>query len=275
MTVARRSGDARFEFGKNWQSFLEVLDEERITESMRALAGLADGDLAGRSFLDVGSGSGLSSLAAMRLGVSRLHSFDYDPGSVACTRELRRRFFPDDPRWTLERGDALDRDYLGRLGRFDVVYSWGVLHHTGDMWTALGNVALLVAPGGRLLLSLYRDQGLETRLWTAVKRVYNAHPLGRAAVVSVFVPAFVLRGAIPDLLRLRDPLARYRDYKSQRGMSRIHDWYDWLGGWPFEVAAAPRVIEFCRQRGFELVRLVEGRGSNRNHEYAFRRVAEI
>ncbi|HEY2955206.1 MAG TPA: class I SAM-dependent methyltransferase [Candidatus Eisenbacteria bacterium] len=267
------SPERRFEFGKNWASFLDVLDEERIAGSMKSLSKLAGGDLAGRSFLDVGSGSGLSSLAAMRLGVGRVHSFDYDPASVACTRELRRRYFPEDPRWTVERGDALDRDYLIQLGGFDIVYSWGVLHHTGRMWSALENVAARAAPGGRLLLALYRDQGLESRIWTGIKRLYNAHPIGRATVVGVFVPAFVLRGGITDLLRFRDPRKRYREYKSLRGMSRVHDWYDWLGGWPFEVAAAHDVIEFHRRRGFELIRLHEGRGSNRNHEYTFRRTS--
>jgi 2-polyprenyl-3-methyl-5-hydroxy-6-metoxy-1,4-benzoquinol methylase len=106
--------------------------------------------LDGKSFLDIGSGSGLFSLAARRLG-ARVHSFDYDQQSVACTAELRRRYFPSAGDWVVERGSALDRDYLARLGTFDVVYSWGVLHHTGDMWRALENVKPLVAERGTAL----------------------------------------------------------------------------------------------------------------------------
>ena len=53
-----------------------------------------------------------------------MHSFDYDPQSVACTQELKRRYFAEDEQWIIEEGSVLDRNYLSRLGRFDVVYSW-------------------------------------------------------------------------------------------------------------------------------------------------------
>src|ERR1044072_5239228 len=96
-------------------------------------------NLLGKKFLDVGSGSGLFSLAARRLG-AQVHSFDYDPQSVACTGELRRRYFPDDLHWVVQQGSVLDQGYLASLGSFDVVYAWGVLHHTGAMWRALDNI---------------------------------------------------------------------------------------------------------------------------------------
>src|SRR3954453_10925637 len=137
----------RFEFGENWARFLAVVDESRIVEAERSLREMLGVErLDGRSFLDIGSGSGLFSLAAVRLGAERVHSFDFDPSSVGCTLELRRRYGADAD-WAVEQGSALDTAYLARLGTFDVVYSWGVLHHTGDMWRALGNVARLVAPG--------------------------------------------------------------------------------------------------------------------------------
>src|ERR1700755_2012521 len=129
----------RFEFGENWSRFLAVLDEERIRKPQESLREMLEVERReGKSFLDIGAGSGLFSLAARRLG-ARVHSFDYDPRSVACTRELRRRFFDADPSWTIDEASALDESYVRSLGTFDVVYSWGVLHHTGQMWRALEN----------------------------------------------------------------------------------------------------------------------------------------
>lgn len=141
----------RFEFGKNWQQFLSILDKDRISEAEKSLKQMLEvDDLKGKSFLDIGSGSGLFSLSARRLG-ARVHSFDYDPLSVACTVELKKRYFADDTGWMIEQGDVLNGDYLKSLGRFDVVYSWGVLHHTGAMWQALENVEPLIAEGGSFL----------------------------------------------------------------------------------------------------------------------------
>lgn len=141
----------RFEFGANWARFLSVLNEERIDAAQASLCRMLEvEDLKGKTFLDIGSGSGLFSLAARRLGAC-VHSFDYDPQSVGCTAELKRRYFPEDADWTVEEGSVLDTGYLQGLGQFDVVYSWGVLHHTGAMWQALENVAPLVAGGGAVV----------------------------------------------------------------------------------------------------------------------------
>jgi 2-polyprenyl-3-methyl-5-hydroxy-6-metoxy-1,4-benzoquinol methylase len=262
----------RFAFGANWARFLRVLDDKRIAaaeESLRAMLGVRDLD--GMSFIDVGCGSGLFSLAALRIGASRVHSLDYDRESAACANELRRRYFPDAESWTIAQGDALDADALRQLGTFDVVYSWGVLHHTGAMWKALENVTTLVRPGGTLFISIYNDQGRVSRFWTAVKRTYNAGFLGKALVSAVFVPYFVTRGFLADVIRFRSPLRRYRDYRSQRGMFAWYDWHDWLGGYPFEVATPDAIFEFYAARGFTLRRLKTCGGGLGCNELVFER----
>jgi 2-polyprenyl-6-hydroxyphenyl methylase/3-demethylubiquinone-9 3-methyltransferase len=267
--MQQAESDKRFAFGRNWQRFLSRLDDERIAQAERSLVAVL-GDVAGKRFLDVGCGSGLFSLCARRLGAT-VHSFDFDRDAVSCAEELRERYFPGDTKWTIEQGSILDADFIGRLGQFDVVYSWGVLHHTGDLWRALDHAAKLVAPGGQLWIAIYNSLGPVTEGWTAVKRAYVKSNVGRAVVVGLFVPAFFMGNLVADLVKLRSPMTRYREYQlAHRGMSRVVDWFDWLGGYPYEPARAEEVFDFFRARGFTLQRLrtVMDWGNN---QFLFRR----
>lgn len=263
----------RFAFGANWRRFLNVLDETRIAEATRELSQMLEtGDLSGQTFLDIGCGSGLSSLAARRLG-ARVHAFDYDPEAVACAQELKRRYSPGDSDWIIEKGSALDTDYLQSLGRFDIVYSWGVLHHTGAMWQALENVAAAVKPGGRLFIAIYNDQGKWSELWRRIKQTYNRLPgwLRPLFAAGVLVPREA-KSALFALFTFR-PMRYVRtwtQYARRRGMSRWHDLIDWVGGYPFEFAKPDEIFDFYRAHGFSLSRLKTVRNASGCNQFVFR-----
>lgn len=264
----------RFEFGKNWAAFLAVLDDDRIAQAEKSLKEMLDVEtLEGKTFLDIGSGSGLFSLAARRLGAT-VHSFDFDSNSFACTQELRNRYFPNDAIWRVEQGSALDADYVASLGKFDIVYSWGVLHHTGEMWRALENAVIPTTEGGKLFIAIYNDTGSQARRWHWIKKTYCGLP-------TLLKTPFAVIAILPDemskiahsLLSLKpiEYIHSWTRYKNGRGMNRWHDVIDWVGGFPYEVATVDEIFDFYKKRGFTLTKVKSkgvGLGCN---EFVFKR----
>lgn len=243
--------DSHFAFGENWSSYAKLIGEPQIEQARDGLLKLLPAeDFNGRSFLDIGCGSGLHALAAARLGVSRVVGVDIDPDSADTARRVLSEHARETP-WQIENVSVFDLT-PDLFGVFDIVYSWGVLHHTGDMWQALKNAAALVAPGGLLAVAFYRETYLDP-FWKLEKRFYtNAPPFIQNAVKRGYVGAFRMARTLTGQGSFSDYVA---NYKSRRGMDFSHDVHDWLGGYPYESALAPEVDRRLAALGFRAERV--------------------
>jgi len=254
-----------FSFGKNWQSFLCHITEDRVQLAKQSLTEFLNTEnLQGKTFLDIGCGSGLFSLSAYNLSADRIVSFDVDPFSVQCCKHMHLKAgYPEN--WQVTEGSILDSAFARDLGRFDIVYSWGVLHHTGNMWEAIKNAADRVGPEGKLYIALYnKTHGLNgSRLWLRIKKFYNFLPAPGKKVLEFLYSAMF---CFTQLIRLKNPVTSIRNYQSKRGMNFITDVRDWLGGYPYEFASTDEVIGFIKQHypDFHLINLQSTPGTGNN-----------
>lgn len=246
--------EEHFAFGKNWESFRRVVTAERIAAAENGLTKLfPDGALRDADVLDIGCGSGLSALAALNLGAARVEGIDIDPDCVEAARALLSANAVAGC-WSVRRQSVFD---LSPPPAYDVVHSWGVLHHTGDMWKAVRVAAALVKPGGYFAIALYR----KTRwcgFWVREKRFYARAPswvqsLARGVYKSAAILMMFKNGVNP-----RETIS---GYARRRGMSWSHDIHDWLGGYPYESASADAVRACLADLEFDIVREFVGDAS--------------
>ena len=237
----------KFAFGKNWKNFSRGLSDEKIAMADENLSRLLAGDgLQGKSFLDIGSGSGLHALAAIRHGAAKIVAFDVDPHSVETTRSVIARYAPGHPA-QIEQNNILDAPPANHPV-YDVVYSWGVLHHTGDMWRAVKNAADFVAPGGRFIIALYKKSP-SCGFWRVEKSIYSRLPaLLQFPVTALYCALYLMALALSG----KNPVKYVREYADFRGMDFWHDAIDWLGGYPYESASPAEVEAFFAGQGFTL-----------------------
>jgi 2-polyprenyl-6-hydroxyphenyl methylase/3-demethylubiquinone-9 3-methyltransferase len=267
--------DDRFSFGRNWALFVQnKFDRNRVEAakiSLKSFLGLET--LTGKTFLDIGCGSGLFSLAAHELGADRVVSFDYDPESVICCQALRK-LAREPETWNIFQGSVLDEAFLHHLGQFNIVYSWGVLHHTGAMWKAIENAASCAGHHGIFFFAIYNRYRANllrrSETWWQIKRLYNRLPFVGKQVMEW---AFIALWFVLELLKGRKPWREIRNYESDmRGMDWRRDVSDWVGGWPYEYASPREIEEYMVHLGWELqyMKPTDGWGCN---EYVYKNMS--
>jgi SAM-dependent methyltransferase len=267
MTLTER--EKHFAFGENWKNYAATIDQKRIEAAIEGVKKLFPTGLAGKTFLDIGCGSGLHSLAALSLGAASVTAIDIDENSVDTTQQLLTKYAPD-MKWTAKVASVFDVSPVN-LGKFDIVYSWGVLHHTGDMWRAIESAADLVDTDGMFAIAIYSASSCDS-IWRAEKKFYSRAPGPvQWGVRQIYMLAFL---AAKTLLG-GNPISYVRNYSEARGMNFSHDAHDWLGGYPYETATAAEIhdrickIGFTELRSFPFSARLFLSGC---HEFVFRKI---
>lgn len=260
--------DLRYGFGRNWAEFVDKnLSDATVQASMDHLCRVLKRErLDGMRILDIGCGSGIHSLAMKRLGAAEVVAFDYDPNSVATSQRVKAWSGLGEG-WSIAQGSVLDRAYLESLGTFDMVYSWGVLHHTGAMWEAVRNAAIPVRPGGEFYIALYSSDTYvdpSPEEWIAIKKAYNfAGPVKKKLMEIDHVYNNIIKPARTAGKSFLQAISSY----GMRGMDIWSDAKDWLGGYPMEFAGLHETRAFVeREAGLEMVNVINGEGCT---EYVF------
>ena len=254
-----------FDFGSNWSEFskrhVDCQRLEMACESLRALLGTEN--IAGKSLIDVGCGSGLFSIAAHRLGAAKVVGIDVNPRCIEIAQANRNLLAPSAP-IEFHVASVLDVEQLKEFGTFDLVYAWGSLHHTGSMWTAIANVSKCVAPGGTLVLAIY-NKHITSPLWKGIKWTYNHVPHIAQTMMVLFLGGIIYVAKF--LVTRTNPLNK------ERGMDFWFDVIDWVGGYPYEYETPEKTKRTMCNHGFDLKVYIPARVPTGCNEFVFRRSA--
>jgi 2-polyprenyl-6-hydroxyphenyl methylase/3-demethylubiquinone-9 3-methyltransferase len=248
----------KFSFGKNWNLFLKNLNDEKINIAKDSLIKFTKlKNFKEKTFIDFGCGSGLFSLCAVLLGAKKVISVDIDDNSLNCAKYLRKKYGISKKVWEIKKGSALDEKFIKGLGKFDIVYSWGVLHHTGEMWSALKNITFLVKKSGLLYIAIYNNfKGFPfySSTWIKIKNFYSSSNIFIRKIIEIPYIFLIFFGLLFNGI---NPISYMKNYSknSLRGMSFYRDIVDWLGGYPYEYASVEEIKKFYEKLNFKLINL--------------------
>ncbi len=239
-----------FAFGKNWQAYVQhALTPQKVAQAKTAFLKLFEGiEFRGKSFLDIGFGQGIALFAAQERG-AHVMGIDVDEENLRSLTKTAQMFHSQQMpvvRIASILDDAFVETQL-QQGQFDIVHSWGALHHTGNMLQAIHHAASLVKCGGYLVLAIY-NKHWSSPIWGRIKWLYNHSPeFVQQLLVMLFYPIIYLAKFV---VTGKNPKAK------ERGMDFFYDVVDWIGGYPYEYASIAAIQEIMERKGFVCVRII-------------------
>jgi hypothetical protein len=257
----------QFDFGKNWEKFSKTaLNEHKVKQARDDFVGLfKDIELKNKSFIDIGFGQGLSLLTATALGAVTT-GIDINPLSEGILRK-NAKYFPevDVSKIKIYTGSVLDTSLLENIthsgkNEFDVVHSWGVLHHTGNLYKSIQLTCNMVQKQGYYIIAIY-NKHWSSRIWLWIKWFYNYSP--------VFLKKFFIYFCYPVIWVAKFLVTGKNPKKQQRGMDFFYDIIDWVGGYPYEYASKEQIKKFVESQGFKLLREIPAKVPTGCNEFVF------
>jgi 2-polyprenyl-6-hydroxyphenyl methylase/3-demethylubiquinone-9 3-methyltransferase len=263
-----------FSFGQNWKEYLNSLNEDKINEAKKSLTRFLGGKdkIRNKTFVDIGCGSGLFSLAAFLLGAKKVVSVDIDDASLYCVNTLRKKYSSNPDKWVVKKGSALDKSFMKRLGKFDIVYSWGVLHHTGNMYQAFDNLTMLSHEKSIIYLAIYNNNRIffegTSPFWLKIKKIYNSsNKIIKKCIYYIYTLYLIFGITVSG----KNTIKYIKDYHTLRGMNFFTDIKDWLGGYPYEYASTQEITDYFKNLGYIAKKISKARSLGCN-EYLIGRL---
>lgn len=238
-----------FNFGENWRRFSEnSLDNRKFEMALSSLEQLIGQEkIKAGTFLDIGCGSGIFAIAASLAGAQKVIGIDISKESITASINNKKKFASQSTIDFFHK--SLFDDDISQIGKFDIVYSWWVLHRTGNMWKSIDIASKLVAPHPLFVIAIY-NKHWSSGTWKLIKRLYNAMP---KFIQRLMIWIFYLIIVIAKLIVThRNPFK-----KKRRGMSFYYDVIDWVGGYPYEYASREEIINRLERIGFKCIKFVK------------------
>ncbi|MFQ6107920.1 MAG: class I SAM-dependent methyltransferase [Candidatus Aminicenantales bacterium] len=109
-----------------------------------------------KSVLDAGCGTGVFSIIFARMGALSVVGIDISKRSLERAQRQADQLGLQNA--TFQKVNMLRLPFTDAC--FDIVWSWGSVHHTADPFGCLAELIRVLKPGGSLLVAVYRRTGL-------------------------------------------------------------------------------------------------------------------